>query len=1171
MPLNGLLETLVPLEQMGLLLRALEEGNPALEVYGLTATAQALLTAAVYRFTGRPGLIVTSGLAEAERLRDSLAAFLPEEELAVFPAVEVLPYEVMAKSPELTSRRLRVLEKLADREKLLVIAPLTALLRRMPPFDQYRQARLFLKTGERWPLEDLLNRLSYMGYDRVDMVEGKGQLALRGGILDLFPLTEDEPVRIEFFDDEIDSIRSFDVVTQRSRQNRLEIMIPPAREMVLDPNTREKGLARIREAMERNRERLAGRGKGKLTGPAARWQEKAAAHLEKLQETAYSEVHELYAGFFYPEAQTLLDYLSANAVLFLQEPSRLRETGKTFAQRIHEEFSTLLEQGSLLPEQLSLYLDYQDWLEQLRHRYPLLLLASFAGAAEGIPLAHLLEIRSIAPPSFHGQWNAFLTEARTWRERRFRVVIAVDQEERGRRLVKDLREEGLDSVFLAELPVNLETGAIYVTLRPPEEGVILPEARLALITAKELFGVARKVRRPKAPKETRLFTYHDLQVGDYVVHVNHGIGKYLGIQSLVVEGVRKDYLFIKYAGEDRLYVPTDQLDLIQKYVGVEGQEPKLNRLGGTEWSRVKNKVKESVQQLARELLHLYALRESVRGHAFSPDQPWQKDFEAAFPYAETPDQLQATEEIKRDMEKPRPMDRLLCGDVGYGKTEVALRAAFKAVSDGKQVAVLVPTTILAQQHYNTFRERLSGFPVTVEVLSRFRKPAEQKMILKKLRQGAVDIIIGTHRLLQEDVQFKDLGLLIIDEEQRFGVAHKERLKQLRANIDVLTLSATPIPRTLHMSLVGIRDMSVIETPPEDRFPVQTYVVEYSDELIRDAIQREMNRGGQVYYVHNRIHDLERVVARLNQLVPQARIAVAHGQMKEEVLERTMLGFLAGEYDILVSTAIIESGLDIANVNTLIVEDADHFGLSQLYQLRGRVGRSNRLAYAYLTYRKDKILTEVAEKRLRAIREFTEFGSGFKIALRDLEIRGAGNILGPEQHGFIVSVGFDLYTQLLEEAIRELKGEEKKEKPPAVSLDIPVDAYIPDDYIGDGRQKIEVYKKVAALESLEEVDDLEEELLDRFGELPVAVRNLLTVARIKILAAQTGATAVALERGRMTIRFRPNAVHLARIPAVLRDFKAKTTFSPGKSPYVTIRSNDRLLELTEELFYRLSSL
>ncbi|MCL4425230.1 MAG: transcription-repair coupling factor [Firmicutes bacterium] len=1167
---NGILEALKDLDQLGTILNDLSQSNSTIQLYGLTPAAQALIVAGVYQGCGRPGLVVTPGLAEAERLYDILSPLLSEEALTLFPALEVLPYEVMAKSTELTARRLKALESLADRENLLVITPVAALLRRMPPVESYRRARLFLRIGDRWDLESLLERLIYMGYERVDMVEGKGQLALRGGILDLFPLTREEPVRCEFFDDEVDSLRFFDVSTQRSKENIREIMIPPAREMILDAATREKGLSRIREVMAKNLERLTRRGKGRGTGAAARWQERAEAHLERLTQTAYSEVHEQYAPFFYPEAGTFLNYLSPNAVVFLLEPNRVREAGKNFELRVHEEFSTLLEQGALLPEQLSLYTDYQQAVAPLDRGRPLLLLSGFASAVEDLPRHRLMEVKSIAPPSFHGQWTTFVSEARSWKARGYRIVAAVSQEDRGRRLVKDLREENLESVFLPELPARLEGGAVYVTLGSLEEGVLLPEARLAVVTDKEIFGVARKIRRPRGPKEARLTNYQDLHIGDYVVHINHGIGKYLGIQSLVVEGVKKDYLFVKYAGEDRLYVPTDQLDLIQKYVGVEGQEPKLNRLGGTEWSRVKNKVKESVQQLARELLHLYALRESVRGHAFSPDLPWQKDFEGAFPYVETPDQLQATEEIKRDMEKPRPMDRLLCGDVGYGKTEVALRAAFKAVGDGKQVAVLVPTTILAQQHFSTFRERLNGFPVTVEVLSRFRKPSEQEKVTKNLRQGVVDIVIGTHRLLQEDVKFKDLGLVIVDEEQRFGVAHKERLKQLRASVDVLTLSATPIPRTLHMSLVGIRDMSVIETPPEDRFPVQTYVIEYSEDLIRDVIQREMNRGGQIYYVHNRIQDLARVVARVSQLVPQARIAMAHGQMKEEILERTMLGFLAGEYDILISTAIIESGLDIANVNTLIVEDADHFGLSQLYQLRGRVGRSNRLAYAYLTYRKDKILTEVAEKRLRAIREFTEFGSGFKIALRDLEIRGAGNILGPEQHGFIISVGFDLYTQLLDESIRELKGE-KKEKPRPILLDLPVDAYIPDEYIADGRQKIGAYKKVAALETLDDVREIEEELLDRYGELPPPVQNLLALTRIRILAGRAGATSVEQQRGRIVIRFLPESPFLARIPLLVRDLRARITFTPGKSPYLTLRANEQLLTLTEELFSRLCAL
>ncbi|HOV80861.1 MAG TPA: transcription-repair coupling factor, partial [Bacillota bacterium] len=612
----------------------------------------------------------------------------------------------------------------------------------------------------------------------------------------------------------------------------------------------------------------------------------------------------------------------------------------------------------------------------------------------------------------------------------------------------------------------------------------------------------------------------ELKVGDYVVHVNHGIGRYLGVVPLAIGGIRKEYLLVQYAGEDKLYVPVDQVGLIQKYLGGEGDAPRLSRLGGGDWARVKGRVKDAVRDMAGELLALYAARETMKGHSFGPDTVWQREFEDTFPYEETPDQLRATEEVKADMESNKPMDRLLCGDVGYGKTEVALRAAFKAVVDGKQVAVLVPTTILAQQHYNTFQERLAGFPVKVEVLSRFRTLREQRRVVEGLERGTVDIVIGTHRLIQDDVRFKNLGLLVVDEEQRFGVAHKERLKMLRKNVDVLTLSATPIPRTLHMSLAGVRDTSILETPPEDRYPVQTYVVEEDPVLIREAIRRELNRGGQVFFVYNRIMDLERVAMWLQELVPEARIAVAHGQVKDDELEQVMLDFIGRQYDLLVCTTIIENGLDISNVNTLIVKEANMMGLAQLYQLRGRVGRSNRLAYAYFTYRRDRVLGEAAEKRLAAIREFTELGSGFKIAMRDLEIRGAGNILGTEQHGHIAAVGFDLYCRLLEEAVREARGE-KAVQPVETSVELPVEAYIPDTYVPDTNQKVELYKRIAGLFSLEELGYLEEELRDRFGALPEPVQNLLAVAKVRIMAAGLMIRTISLLPGQLRVIFSPS--------------------------------------------------
>jgi transcription-repair coupling factor (superfamily II helicase) len=696
--------------------------------------------------------------------------------------------------------------------------------------------------------------------------------------------------------------------------------------------------------------------------------------------------------------------------------------------------------------------------------------------------------------------NLLKNELERWKKSKIQVVFLTASIDRAERLSRVLEDYKMEADIVKEFDdAEIQSVRPFITVGNLHNGFELPIRRLVVITESEVFSNQKKTRKMKNVSDAqRIKNYQDLKVGDYVVHINHGIGQYLGVETLEIDGIHKDYLHLRYAGNDKLYVPVEQLDQVQKYIGSEEKEPKLYHLGGTDWARVKSKVSKSVRDIAQDLIKLYAERQATPGHAFSPDGPWQREFEAMFPYEETADQLKSIEEIKKDMELGRPMDRLLCGDVGYGKTEVAIRAAFKAVMDGKQVAVLVPTTILAQQHYETFKERFTGFPVNIDVVSRFKTRKQMTESMKKLKDGTTDVIIGTHRLLNKDVVFKDLGLLIIDEEQRFGVSHKEKLKALKTTVDCLTLTATPIPRTLHMSMLGIRDLSVIETPPENRFPVQTYVVEYSDMLVREAIEREIGRGGQVYFLYNKVNGIDQMADRIRQLVPEARVSIGHGRMSEEELERVMLDFLQGESDVLVSTTIIETGIDIPNVNTLIVYDADHLGLSQLYQLRGRVGRSNRIAYAYFTYQKDKVLTEVAEKRLQAIKEFTELGSGFKIAMRDLSIRGAGSLLGAEQHGFIASVGFDLYSDMLAQAVQELKGDvvEKAENP---QIELAVDAYIPSSYITDSKQKIEMYKKFVAARTLDDVTDLEEEIEDRFGDIPDEVRNLLAVSRLKAYA------------------------------------------------------------------------
>lgn len=1144
-------------------------------VYGVAGSLKSALAAALQAKTGRPVLVITATIQQAERFREDLATWLPGREVALFPPIEYMPFEVVAHSPEVVGQRLAVLERLARGEDLMVVAPAAALYRSLTPHAVFQRALLTLSPGMRIERDDLLARLVRQGYERVDMVESKGHVAVRGEILDLYPLAADYPLRVAFWGDEIDEIRRFDQATQRTVERLESVAVGPAREFILPEGGNDQAIERIRRdlaqavaRLRRIREReaasrqdareaaeadRAAAGKGSKRRRAAtesvlldkvdaaqKLEERVEGHLAKLEQQIYFPGLEQYARFFYDQMETLIDYFGEPPLIFVDEPARIRDAGADVEAREADRQAAMLERGGLLPGQLGLYLDYHALFQRCRQGSAIY----FSALGRGIPGIrpnNEVGFSATAVQEFHGQWPLFAEELRRWKKQGYRVTVAASTAERQQRLRELMAEEDVESgagAPGAEVAVPLP-GAVWVGIGSLEGGFQWPGQRLVVVTDVEIHGRQRRRRRTGGVhgvaqaggtggrQAARIASYQDLQVGDYVVHATHGIGKYLGVRSETILGTTRDYLVIQYEGTDRLKIPTEQVDQIQKYIGAEGHEPRINRLGGGEWARVKSRIKESIREMAAELIRLAAIRQSRPGTAFPPDSVWQREFEDAFPYEETPDQLTAIAEIKADMEDSRPMDRLLLGDVGYGKTEVALRAAFKAASAGKQVAILVPTTILAQQHYATCKSRMEGFPLNLAVLNRFRSPREQAEIIKGLADGRIDLVIGTHRLLSDDVKFKDLGLLIVDEEQRFGVAHKEKIKQLRANVDVLTLSATPIPRTLHMAMVGMRDMSVITTPPEDRYPVETFVAEYDDALVQDAIGRELARGGQVFFVHNRIQTLDKVAGRLHQLVPEARIAVAHGQMAEDRLEQILLDFMEGEYDVLVATTIIENGIDMPQVNTIIVDDADYMGLSQLYQLRGRVGRSNRLAYAYFLYKRDKALTEASEKRLRAIKDFTELGSGFKIAMRDLEIRGAGNILGPEQHGFIVTVGFELYTQLLEEAVRELKGEPAPPVEVQANIELQVDAFISDQYVPDARQKIDAYKRISAIRSMADAEDVADELVDRFGSLPDPVKNLLDIARLKVHCARLGITAIAQMRDRVTVKFQP--AEAARFP------------------------------------------
>ncbi len=1130
------------------------------------------LISALYRSVpARPFIVVTYSAQQAEKLHDDLGALLSPAEALVFPALELWPHEEAAENSEVLAQRLAAKACLARGRRAVVIVDARAILRKLLPADTFTGFTMTLKVGERHDRDVLISRLSQMGYERSETVERLGEFSARGDILDVFALDSAVPFRIELFDDEVNSIREFDPSTQRSSREVGHLAVAPAREFLVSPENLDAALTRIEGQLASQCRALSNLG---YADRAASLRERTIVAVEKLREGLYFDGDEQYAGAFYPEMHTILDY-AMDPVVILDEPARLKEAFLGLEAEAKEAYSSFLEMGRVLPGEASLFASAEEIAARIerRQRVELVLLA------RGLDLHHADRVKTFSakPASpYHGKFDLLVRDIKAWRRKNYRVVAVVTTEDRARRFFEVMVENDVEATHVPTIADEVKPGNVIVTVGSLETGFEFPSLRLAVLTDGELYSVEKRRRKiPQAAGGPRLSVFTDLRPGDYVVHVTHGIGRYMGVRTLEAAGTKRDYLFVQYAGEDRLYVPTDQIGLLQKYVGPEDSPPKLYKLGGTEWSRVKARVKESVRDMARSLLGLYAAREALKGHGFSPDTPWQREFEETFPYEETPDQLTAILEVKADMEKPRPMDRLLCGDVGYGKTEVAIRAAFKAVMDSRQVAVLVPTTILTQQHFTTFKDRFAGYPVRIAALSRFQSEAEQREILKDLRKGTIDIAIGTHRLLQPDVKFRDLGLLVVDEEQRFGVAHKEYLKELRKTVDVLTLTATPIPRTLHMALSGVRDMSTIETPPEDRFPVRTYVMEHDDNVIREAIVRELARGGQVYYVHNRIQTIESAAMFLARLVPEARIAVAHGQMPEDKLEEVMLRFLDREADVLVATTIIENGLDIPNVNTLVVTDSELLGLAQLYQLRGRVGRSNRVAYAYFMYRRDGMISEVAAKRLEAIREFTDFGAGFKIAMRDLEIRGAGNLLGAEQHGHIAAVGFELYSRLLQEAVREVKGGAVEAEKPEPFVDLAVSAFIGDDYIADEKLKIDVYKKINAATSGEDVNDIEEEIRDRYGAPPEPCRNLLAIARIRALAREMGIASITCERHQVTVRLLPGArVSGDRVMEAVRAYRGRVYANLGQSPSVRVRtqgmSDEALLRLIEDTLHLVQS-
>lgn len=1029
-----------------------------------------------------------------------------DREVLYYPAKDVIFYSADIRGNALAIERLKVIRSLLSGEGGTIITTMDAGMEYTLAMSVYEKAVRNLAEADLVDLDQLSQQLVNMGYQRQAQVEAPGDYSVRGGIIDIFPVTEESPYRVELWGDEIDTIRSFDVESQRSIERADSLQVFPASELILTEEEIQQGFQRMKLDEEKVLQQLK---KQKKFEASNRLHDMLTEVMEGYEQYEGRMGLEAFLSYFSVETQSLFDCFPAETLYFMDEPARCLEKAQAVEEEFRESMENRLENGYILPGQMDVLYSVET-VTALLLRKPLIALSMLDTLPREITISQQLAIQVQPVGSYNKQFELLVEDLKRWKKNGYRVLLLSASRTRAKRLSQDLNEYEVPA-FYREIPDEaLEAGQIMVSYGFLRRGFSYGNIKFCVVTESDIFGARQKRKRRKQKQYDGkvIQSFNELNVGDYVVHENHGLGVYRGIEKIQVDQVTKDYIKIEYGDGGNLYVPASGLDVLQKYAGQDAAKtPKLNKLDSREWHKTKSRVRGAVKEIAKELVQLYAKRQQQKGHPFGADTVWQSEFEELFPFEETQDQLDAIEAVKRDMESDKIMDRLICGDVGYGKTEIALRAAFKAVNDGKQVAFLVPTTILAQQHYNTLIERLGDFPVRVEMLSRFRTPAQQKKALALLRKGQVDIVIGTHRLLSKDVLFHDLGLLIVDEEQRFGVTHKEKIKQMKGNVDVLTLSATPIPRTLHMSLVGIRDMSVLEEPPVDRIPIQTFVMEHNNEIIREAVNRELARGGQVYYVYNRVQRIEEMTAEIAEMVPDANVAFAHGQMSERQLENIMMSFISGEIDVLVATTIIETGLDIANVNTIIIDHADRMGLSQLYQLRGRVGRSNRTAYAFLMYQRGKMLREVAEKRLAAIREYTELGSGIKVAMRDLEIRGAGNLLGAAQSGHMEAVGYDLYCKMLNEAVRQMKGESTEEQEFETAIDIQIDAYIPATYIRSEFQKLDMYKRIASIENTEEYTDMQEELEDRFGTVPVSVENLLRVALLKAEAHQVGITQI----------------------------------------------------------------
>ena len=1129
--------------------KEIEKKQSPISISGLTSVGMTEIISAINTYNKKPMLLVTYNEIQAKKILNNLKTF-NQEKVEFFPKKEIVTYDYIAESKDLPYERINTLNKINEKKNIIIVTTIEALMQKLPSKKVLFKDILEFKVGDICNLEDIKTKLVNLGYSRYDLIEGKGQFSVRGGIIDI-SLDEKTGVRIELWGDEVDSIRNFSISSQRSIATIEKVKIYPAHEYVLED--------KVENICKKIRQKLA---EGKQ-------EEIIEEDIEQIKAGNYISKIDKYFDEFYEKQETLIDYLNDNYLIFLDEINKIEQRQINIMQDIENLSKNLIEKEKIIPEAIKETSEID--FDILENKNEIIYLEKQDAVTKKQAQRYHFEYREIN--YYKSEIENLFEDIKNWNKDKKSIYVMVDTKEKAKKLKEIFEkedilckiEEKLDKTIIVK---NSES-VITISIGKITEGFENFEINQIVVSADDLIegGKKKKTFANKAFKEGEKVVFADLKPGDYVVHKNYGIGIFVGVNTITADGTTKDYIKLKYKNDDILYIPTNQLDFIRKYIGGDSINPPINSIGSKDWAKTKEKVKKNLRAVARELIELYAKREKAKGFAFSPDTPWQQQFEDQFPYQETDDQLRCIEEVKKDMENQRPMDRLLCGDVGYGKTEVAIRAAFKAVMDHKQVAYLVPTTVLAQQQYEEFRDRMKDFPIKVDILNRFKSTKYQNEVVKKLKLGDVDIVIGTHRLLSQDVEFKDIGLLIIDEEHRFGVKAKEKIKQYKSNIDVLTMTATPIPRTMHMSIVGIRDMSVIYEPPHNRKPVQTYVLEYDQEVVKEAITKELERNGQVFYIYNRVDTIQKKADEISRLVPEATVSYAHGQMTGNQIEEIMQDFIDKKSNVLVCTTILESGIDIPNANTIIVENADRMGLAALYQIRGRVGRSDRQAYAYITYRKDKMLSEEADKRLKAIKEFTEFGSGFKIAMRDLEIRGAGSLLGEIQSGHLEQVGYDTYCSLLDEVVKEMQGVEV-EPELDIQIDLNVTSYIPDEYIPDSAQKIEIYQNIALCKNEEDIQNSIDEIIDRFGNMPSELENLLDIARIKYLAKAQYISKIASKKTAVVFTFEQSKFNVD-ITKLINVYKNKLKFSPGVKPMITLEigtNNERqiLNDVTEFL-------